>query len=1186
MISSWVSKSGAMKILLVLFFACATLLASAVAILKIAKLPEDYIWYVVAALGAILVAVATVTLVRAVWNSVASRKEPSREDLDHAERVRALRRTLRQLDRHQRTTAPPRPWLLGVRYRGPWIAVLGLPGHGKSSLIGPLHPEKLVEINEQGPVADNPSPYEDRPRVLSVPGGAAFLEIPHALTSQVGLRRYWLSLLALLARRSQPLHGIVLCVAADEILAAPEMNSRAAEIGRSLAGSVHELADALRIRVPIYLVITRADRLAGFEDVLGTSAPTLPLGFELPDGHSDDYILKELRSRFASLCGYLERRVFKLISRGREQIPPRASLHTFPQQVHCLSAAISVIAGHLLAARGTESFRIRGVYLTSATQAAEPAVDAVLSALSERIGGLPVVGSSTKVLSRRLFCDDILSTLIVRGALLARRTSHLHRRSSLLRGGLGIGLLVSGIWVMAGTYSSTMNNRSLLAQASDMSWTLEAALADVRDSPIDPKKIASLRDLIMRWEDAEGEDRDEVRGWGLFRAELPGPLKSLYKRTVLKGVVQVLARKAESDLQLMVDKAWASDTLRDIRERQTARDNLRFYLLATGDKKPYEKSPCTEDLNFFRQELRRRWVAAASTPGKSSLHPDVDDEVQLFLDLLTDQDIDLSRDHDLIEKSQRILARVGSVREEVEEIVEKISIERKVPRITLRSLAEMSDLENSSTDVRGAFTLDGWVLVKAWFHKADESDVWVLGLDVDEAKARNRQREAELRSEYFIMYEQEWRRFVTRMKIVAPADLDKGVQLLRDLSRSSQEPLGLVFRELKRHTEIVDDFDVRTQGLLSLVSGSRAPNDTLKRAEDVSFAFSKLVAFSVASGGKESRLDRYHARLRELRDAVQRALDDKTQERALVEQVNAAINFTDTLVEDSDLGEFSGWVRKLLRTPLESLLRLLVHDQGAGIARNWCSRVVDLMHARFGGRYPFDPSSRSPVAIADFEEFFHPTDGVISKERDELLSGYVTLMGEHFELRDRGNAEGPQLDPSVVRFLNRARDIGSVMFQRDELRVDFDVILRCNNSVSLVEFVVGDQKAEFRCDGDVSTRMRWPRKEGQGASLSAYGKSKRGRLDRPGEWGIFELLEAPESTLPAFKGEDVLVFTYDLSKYNLERLPLKIRPVVVRGATAFFGIHGADSKFLGLLRAPDVLPPKRLFSGTGGCEHR
>jgi type VI protein secretion system component VasK len=157
------------------------------------------------------------------------------------------------------------------------------------------------------------------------------------------------------------------------------------------------------------------------------------------------------------------------------------------------------------------------------------------------------------------------------------------------------------------------------------------------------------------------------------------------------------------------------------------------------------------------------------------------------------------------------------------------------------------------------------------------------------------------------------------------------------------------------------------------------------------------------------------------------------------------------------------------------------------------------------------------------------------------------------------------------------------MFVNEELRVDFELILACNPQVSKVEVAVEGKKVEFACGNEKPTLMRWPGKEGHGASLKAYGRQTNKLLDMSGEWGLFELLEKPPSAVPEFKNDEVVNFRFDMTSYNLGQLDVRVRPRRVRGGTAFFGLPNGNKQFLSLVRAPDVLPPKRLFTNMAPC---
>lgn len=1170
-------------------------IAAVVAAVRYLKLPQEYVWYTAALMAVVVIIAGIITFISFLRAKKAAvdRANPkaSQEQLDFNNRIRDVAATLKHVERHQRSTAAARPRFVAARADSPWVAVLGLQGQGKTRLLGGPHPKRLPEFDHNGAIkgADASAAPEDRPRLFSAPGQAVFVEVPHALAHREDLRKSWLAELRLLSKRKQPLHAIVVCVAADDLVTAADPMTRAGEIGDLLASEVTDLVTALQIHAPVFLVVTRLDRLSGFGDVLGAlETPAQPFGFELPDGRSEELALKELRSRFDGLAGWLDRRALRLLSRFREPDPPRQGrIYTLVQQVSGLQEPVAAIAQRILAARGGDPVRLRGVFLTSAVQDAEPVLDAVLENLAKKTRGSFTPAPADPTGSRRIFAEELIGTHVLRAGGLARRTSRTLQRGLVKRVVVGSGLGLVGLYLAVDAAGAAERNRDLTQQTADASAAASAELGGRRRTPVESGKIVPLRELLARWEDEAGGDVDEVREWGLFRPEVVPPLQVFYKRSVFAGVVATLRDKAEAELRDFAARFESPDLIPDIEDRVRNRLALRFYLLVTGDKKNYEMQPISGEAKFLRENLRQRWSSGARTQVGTSEYAAIERAVDKFIDLAKDEEFNLPRDAGLIEQAQEILKREDSVRAEVEKIVDEVSGKPELAKINLRTLTGLPDLENDGTEVRAAFTVEGWAWVKSALASALEADSWVLGLDRTQAESRQRRRGAEMRTVYFNMYIEEWRRFVARTRIAPPTSLDEGKRLMGELVKGPRLPLWRVFAELKRHSELTDDYAYGdNKSLLDMLSKNKDKNaQGLVKADAVRKEFAKLVAFAVSAEGKEGTagLDQYHGRLKELRDAIGKALENKDEEKALVEQLQGAIDFTISLVQDAELDTWTAGTRKLLVTPLEELLRMLVRDQGTGAVADWCARIVDPMYERFSGRYPFDAESRSDAAVADFEEFFHPENGVIRKAREELLSGYVVLSGNTVELRDRGRSDGPRLDPGIIRFLNRAQDIGTVMFVNEELRVDFELILACNPQVSKVEVAVEGKKVEFACGNEKPTRLRWPGKEEHGASLTAFGRQGRKAIPWSGEWGLFELLEKPPSVVPEFKGEEVIAFRFDMSAYNLGVLDVRVRPTRVRGGTAFFGLPAGNKQFLSLIRAADVLPPKRLFTNMGAC---
>lgn len=1152
--------------------------------------PEDTARLIVYIVGALWILALLIALVRWILQkrkqAAANAAPVDPAVLAQRARTAELRACLRQVRGHQRRTRPARS-LLAAPHTPPWLAVLGQPAHGKTALLGPTGQKHLVEVDRDGVRTAPPeTPPDDRPRLFSAPGSAVYLEIPHSLARTDSMRTAWLAALKQLRGPSQPLHGVVVVVAADDLATSADPN-HAAQLGEDLSRALADLGQQLAIRVPVYLVVTKLDRISGFHDLLGDAEPRgQALGFELPDGRSDELLLKELRARFDALCTALDRRALRSVARFQEQgdaTQPR--LMTFPRQLAELTDDLAALAKSLVAARNGEAPRLRGVYFTSAAQGGEPAIAPVLDNLLRKAGGGSYTPDQDRpAQNRRFFIDELMNTVWQRGAQLATLTPRARARGAIGRGVLaGAGLLLAAYVGFGGTTVAD-NNRRLAQDTVDVTGRLVTQLGGERRVPLATADLATLGSLLTAWEDSSGDDTAEVRGWGLFPGDsVTPPLRKFFRRAMFRGVLEPLHKRTAAELQDFLSRYESPDRLPELQEWLAGHDALRFYLFLSGPKAEGENLPIRDDRLVFVSEIRDRWNDSARAAVDARQHSTMEAIANQYVALAEDADFALPREPALVESIREILLREIPENAEVDAVIDLVSGKAEVPKISLRSLAGVPSIENDSTDVRGAFTEIGWNYVKAEFATLQRGVPWVLGLGEQRAKEIQQKRGRNLRSIYFEAYIKEWTRFINRMRIVSPTNLDRAKDIYSEVMRGRPNPpLKKVFLKLQENVTLKDDYDYGDSGLFALTEKKKV-SGSLVRAGDVVKAFQPMLDFTVAPPGKDAEvsLDQYHVHMRTLHDGVSKALENKEEEKALVDALKSAIDDTESLISNGGLDEWQKDTTELLVPPLKDLLKILERESGEGAKGDWCARIVEPMYDRFAGRYPLDPESREEVALADFEEFFHPENGEIRKAREALLSGWVTKEGNYYVARDLGKGDVSRIDPEVIKFLNRAADIGMVMFVSEELRVDFDVVLVCNPQVSRVEFKVAGELREFTCDSKQLPRLRWPNKAGQGASLFVRGRQTKKNLDEQGEWGLFKLLEK-WSKLPDGSG-DFLDFVFDLTQYDLGSLEVRLKPIRQRGGTAFFGLSNGDRKYLSLIRASNVLPPRRLFTNRGGC---
>ena len=147
-------------------------------------------------------------------------------------------------------------------YALPWYMIFGRPTSGKSTSLRNaklLLPSIDISKHEDGSTLNLEWWLYEEGIVIDTAGRYA---VPDNLERD---RKEWNSLLGMISRHRQkePLNGLVLAVAANRLLECTE--EEILEEGRQVRNSINHLMDKLEVKVPVYLMVTKADLIPGFK---------------------------------------------------------------------------------------------------------------------------------------------------------------------------------------------------------------------------------------------------------------------------------------------------------------------------------------------------------------------------------------------------------------------------------------------------------------------------------------------------------------------------------------------------------------------------------------------------------------------------------------------------------------------------------------------------------------------------------------------------------------------------------------------------------------------------------------------------------------------------------------------------------------------------------------------------------
>lgn len=343
-------------------------------------------------------------------------------------------------------------------YSRPWYVIIGPPGAGKTTA--------LLNSGLRFPYADDRLAGHGGTRNLDFwfAEEAVLVDTAGRYTSQDSHqerdRQGWVGFLNALKvnRPLQPINGVLVAIGFDEIISSDcaAIDQHAVTIRRRL----NELHSALQVSVPVYVVFTKADLLAGFSEyfddldvegrraVLGATLKWDPFGRP----NSDEFAIA-----FDQMSQAIDDRVSK---RLQEELDARrrALILGFPRQLDEVRARIVRLVSGVFPSDGEQTNSwLRGFYLASGVQQGTP-FDRLLSGLAEVT---TTTSDRSTSAGRAYFLNRLIKEVIIPEAGLVEHTSRSKRRRFALVGAGVAAISAASVAVIVLWIVSFIQNRDL-----------------------------------------------------------------------------------------------------------------------------------------------------------------------------------------------------------------------------------------------------------------------------------------------------------------------------------------------------------------------------------------------------------------------------------------------------------------------------------------------------------------------------------------------------------------------------------------------------------------------------------------------------------------------------------------------------------------------------------------------------
>lgn len=941
-------------------------------------------------------------------------------------------------------------------YELPWYVIVGPPGAGKttalrhSGLSFPFLDPAGGGVRGVGGTRNCDWWFTNEAILLDTAG---------RYTTESEDHDEWMAFLDLLLkyRSHKPINGVLVAVSVSELLDATEEGIEAA--ANRIRNRIDEMQATLHMVLPVYVVFTKTDLVAGFTEFFGDlkkSERAQPWGATFALGQDKSAPGQLFDAEFDLLVERLHDRAMRRMITERNR-RTKEKIFQFPLEFAAVKRNLSdFLQAAFRPGAATQSTPIlRGFYFSSGTQEGRP-LDRVVGAMGRAFGlrGALDDEESTgaeRVEAKSYFLHDVFTKVVFPDQDIAARTESELRKRRLQRFAAAAVAFVIAVLFLVPSVLSFMNNQDLIAEterisgeAADVNWS------DGTDGAAKVDKLDKLRqhaEMLDNWNE-EGPPLGYT--WFMYQGdELFEPLLRQYISSLQAGMVQPVQERLEEKLDTVTGAKYLEDY-----------NTLKSYLLL-GDRTHLQEFGDWQAgrLTQVWAEILRPTTDMPESDLKLKLAP----HVKYYIDLQKRGVIEMEPVEDrLIGRARDILARVQPTQRYYDQFV-TVLIEQKYdesgpntyenlvyPPVTLNELfidrpevltklqSKQQLREGKWFEAQGPYTYKGRAQVLASLQdgaKLLEREKWVVPLTKEEELQGDKIQQALLRvrQDYDAEYIRQWEAFFRDIDVAIPQTNRDAIEefnilstpdwpyqrLLVTLFDNTQFPPegeeegpaagtitgeGGVVDQLRRRVR--QRVETRLRVDLSKVAAGGGPGSSYY--DPIPDKFGSMVEFGyieppVVKEGEppppavEPKLGEYIANLEKL-SAEMSIIEDgppNTDTTKVTELFTEAVKSTQAMLTSMD-ETGQELMEPLLMNPLKQAYKAVVKGAGGAASGLWEVVVYPPYRDTIKDRYPFNLASKRDASFDDVQAFFKPKDGILWGFYEAYLKSFHTQLGHDF----------------------------------------------------------------------------------------------------------------------------------------------------------------------------------------------
>jgi len=957
-------------------------------------------------------------------------------------------------------------------YALPWYVMVGPPGAGKttalrhSGLVFPYLDPAGGGVRGVGGTRNCDWWFTNEAILLDTAGRYTTEEDDHdewiAFLDQ--LKKY---------RSDKPINGVLVAVSANDLV--DQTDEQIQETGKKVRARIDEMQDQLQMTLPVYMIFTKMDLVAGFVEFFGDlkkSERGAPWGatFALNSDKADPK--KLFLTEFEEMAERVYLRSVKRVAAERNK-DAKERIFFFPREFGEIKRNLAELMGAAFApAAGKQPTPIlRGFYFSSGTQEGRP-MDRVLGAMARNFGLRPTQHDEPAAATeaKSYFLKDVFTTIVFPDADVAARSEGELRRRRMRQIIIAAAAATVAVLFIIPAILSYFNNRDLVARTKDVSdeaaaiaWTQPGGGGAVDNVG----KLDKLRGHVELL-DRQRDDTPIDHTWFMYQGnKLFEPTKKQYVASLKEGFIRPTRELLEAKLQTVTaENYWEYYNL------------LRTYLLL-DNKGPEAQLRLKDEAQWEMSKLEAGWAEKLGDTGipRAELKDKLFPHVAYYVDLLRRGETPGEElDQNLIARVRQVLSRVEPAERYYAQFVTVLNTKKKdeggpdspdnlqYPPITLNdllfdrqeALAKIKSRQRSRPggryfEVGGAYTLEGHTKVlqslKEGYNQIDR-EKWVIPLTDDEKqqKAKIQQALDRVRQSYDSEYIRQWEAFfrdidveipdtnkeaIEEFTVLATRDwpylrllraLDENTQFMTEKSQVKQAAMGDagILAQLKKRAD--QKIGARTQN--SVKMDDFLGKDKGERYDPVPDYFLEMVRFGVPPeepAPKEGEapkpppatsLSKYIGLLEQL--AAEMSNVESGPPSPDTKKVTEL--FLNAVRETEVLllqldKPGQELMRPLLMNPLRQAYRAVVRSAGGAASGLWEVEVWPHYRDKIKDRYPFNLASNRDASFEDAAAFYKPKDGILWGFYDKHLKGFHYQVNHDFYPQAQMQSGAPGAKP-------------------------------------------------------------------------------------------------------------------------------------------------------------------------------